>query len=399
MIASKVCFRTDVPWIIKFQQEGSLCAQHCLNALLQGEYFTAVDLASFAQQLDEAERERMAEGGTTTAEYQHFLQQPSSNMDDSGFFSIQVISRALEVWCLRLVPITSQEYLETSEHPTQEQAFICNFREHWLSIRKLGYQWFNLNSLLIGPELISDTYLSLFLAQLQQEGYSIYSVRGTVPECEADGILRITPAVQLERPKLISEVNKQREKDEGRSSDASTGGQSSQEDDPDLAEALRISRQENEMDDKSLQEALRLSMQGYLENNPQQGQDHTPESSGAIGSVPPSHTTQQTPSHPTKAPDPVDLDELRRRRQAFFERQQTDPESPDKRPPAEPAQDRPDPVENDVSPVDSLPDEDSSREEPAVSEMTEDEMLQAALKMSMEATQDTDQTQDTNSTS
>ena len=31
-------------------------------------------------------------------------------------------------------------------------------------------QWFNLNSLLTGPELISDTYLALFLAQLQQEG-------------------------------------------------------------------------------------------------------------------------------------------------------------------------------------------------------------------------------------
>lgn len=32
------------------------------------------------------------------------------------------------------------------------------------------FQWFNLNSLLTGPELISDTYLALFLAQLQQEG-------------------------------------------------------------------------------------------------------------------------------------------------------------------------------------------------------------------------------------
>lgn len=33
-----------------------------------------------------------------------------------------------------------------------------------------SFQWFNLNSLLTGPELISDTYLALFLAQLQQEG-------------------------------------------------------------------------------------------------------------------------------------------------------------------------------------------------------------------------------------
>lgn len=51
-----------------------------------------------------------------------------------------------------------------------QQAYICNFRQHWFCVRKLGNQWFNLNSLLTGPELISNTYLSLFLTQLQQEG-------------------------------------------------------------------------------------------------------------------------------------------------------------------------------------------------------------------------------------
>uniref|UniRef100_A0A8C5CYW9 ubiquitinyl hydrolase 1 n=1 Tax=Gadus morhua TaxID=8049 RepID=A0A8C5CYW9_GADMO len=122
------------------KQEGSLCAQHCLNNLLQGEYFTPVDLSSIAHQLDEEERMRMAEGGIASVEYRTFLQQPSGNLDDSGFFSIQ---------------------------------------------------WFNLNSLLTGPELISDTYLALFLAQLQQEGYSIFVIRGNLPECEAEQILGI----------------------------------------------------------------------------------------------------------------------------------------------------------------------------------------------------------------
>ena len=50
------------------------------------------------------------------------------------------------------------------------KAYVCNFREHWFTIRKIGNQWFNLNSLLTFPELISDTYLSLFLKQLQHEG-------------------------------------------------------------------------------------------------------------------------------------------------------------------------------------------------------------------------------------
>lgn len=60
--------------VLLLQQEGSLCAQHCLNNLLQGEYFTPVDLSSIAHQLDEEERMRMAEGGLLSEEYRTFLQ-------------------------------------------------------------------------------------------------------------------------------------------------------------------------------------------------------------------------------------------------------------------------------------------------------------------------------------
>jgi Ataxin-3 len=59
---------------ILFQQEGSLCAQHCLNALLQGSYFTAVDLATLANNLDEAERQQMAESGVESEEYRRFIE-------------------------------------------------------------------------------------------------------------------------------------------------------------------------------------------------------------------------------------------------------------------------------------------------------------------------------------
>uniref|UniRef100_A0A2K6U2K2 ubiquitinyl hydrolase 1 n=1 Tax=Saimiri boliviensis boliviensis TaxID=39432 RepID=A0A2K6U2K2_SAIBB len=116
------------------KQEGSLCAQHCLNNLFQGEYFSPVELASIAHQLDEEERMRMAEGGVTSEDYRAFLQQPSGNMDDTGFFSIQVITN--------------------------------------------------------GPELISDTYLALFLRKLQKEGYSVFVVKGDLPDCEADQLLQ-----------------------------------------------------------------------------------------------------------------------------------------------------------------------------------------------------------------
>nr|XP_036847766.1 ataxin-3 [Manis javanica] len=162
-------------WTLWLTQEGSLCAQHCLNNLLQGEYFSPVELSSIAHQLDEEERMRMAEGGVTSEDYRTFLQQPSGNMDDSGFFSIQVISNALKVWGLELILFNSPEYQRLRVDPINERSFICNYKEHWFTVRKLGKQWFNLNSLLTGPELISDTYLALFLAQLQQEVQALLS--------------------------------------------------------------------------------------------------------------------------------------------------------------------------------------------------------------------------------
>ncbi|KAF3422853.1 hypothetical protein E2986_00484 [Frieseomelitta varia] len=214
------------------KQEGFLCAQHCLNALLQGPYYNAVDLASLGHQMDEEERIRMAESGVDSEEYKLFLEQPSGNMDDSGYFSVQVISSALKVWGLELIPYNSTEsaaimaqndplylrsviilyyheqkksiYIMYFMHElsytkiytllhTQMKAYICNYKGHWFTIRKIGKQWFNLNSVLSGPELISDTYLSMYLAQLLQEGYSIFIVIGALPQCTADDILMKNP--------------------------------------------------------------------------------------------------------------------------------------------------------------------------------------------------------------
>jgi len=181
------------------KQEGSLCAQHCLNSLLQGAYFDAVSLSSIARELDEAERQTMAMGGNVNSpEYLAFLQQPSSNYDDSGYFSIQVICKALELWGLQMMQFNSQAAAETRQNPLAENAYICNQSNHWLTIRKFGKQWFNLNSVKMCPELVSDTYLSLLLAQLQQEGYSIFVIKGKLPDCEANLYLQHHNVTQAE---------------------------------------------------------------------------------------------------------------------------------------------------------------------------------------------------------
>ncbi|XP_076777487.1 ataxin-3 isoform X3 [Arvicanthis niloticus] len=292
------------------KQEGSLCAQHCLNNLLQGEYFSPVELSSIAHQLDEEERLRMAEGGVTSEDYRTFLQ-PSGNMDDSGFFSIQVISNALKVWGLELILFNSPEYQRLRIDPINERSFICNYKEHWFTVRKLGKQWFNLNSLLTGPELISDTYLALFLAQLQQEvcfclflGYSIFVVKGDLPDCEADQLLQMIKVQQMHRPKLIGEELAHLKEQSALKADlervleATDGPGMFDEDEDDLQRALAISRQEIDMEDEEadLRRAIQLSMQG-------------------------SSRTMCEDSPQTSSTD-LSSEELRKRREAYFEKQQ-----------------------------------------------------------------------------
>ncbi|XP_078418357.1 ataxin-3 isoform X5 [Cetorhinus maximus] len=207
-----------------------------------------------------------------------------------------------------------------------ERAFICNYKEHWFTVRKLGNQWFNLNSLLTGPELISDTYLALFLAQLQQEGYSIFVVRGELPECEADELLKRMRVVQRERPKLIGEEANQRTEfgqrvqnnDWEQAIDMSKSITNVlDEDDENLQRALTLSRQHMETEDEEadLRRAIHLSMQGFG-----QGTENSEVTSSQ-------NVAQSSRTNQTETPT---AEELRRRRQAYFERkQQVQPEISD----------------------------------------------------------------------
>ncbi|NWW22282.1 ATX3 protein, partial [Mystacornis crossleyi] len=345
-------------------QEGSLCAQHCLNNLLQGEYFSPVELSSIAQQLDEEERMRMAEGGVSSEEYRTFLQQqPSVNMDDSGFFSIQVISNALKVWGLELILFNSPEYQRLGIDPINEKSFICNYKEHWFTVRKLGKQWFNLNSLLMGPELISDTYLALFLAQLQQEGYSIFVVKGDLPDCEADQLLQMIRVQQMQRPKLIGEEAAQSRDQRLPRSDVDQaievnhpfdGTGMLDEDEENFQRALALSRQEIDMEDEEadLRRAIQLSMQGSRRS----------ELSGSLPqNVPQSSHSSQT--------DSLSSEELRRRRQAYFEKQQQQLQQQDQTPNLQ-----------DKATLSS-----STPEAGPGGDMSEEDMLQAAMNMSLES--------------
>lgn len=135
-------------------------------------------------------------------DYKQFLQQPSGNLDDTGYFSVQVISKALSLWTLDLIPLKSTDTIATQirVNPTLAQAYIFNMENHWFCIRRFKCDtkhsssqssseqnaFFNLDSLLSRPEYMSSTYLTEYLKQMQNEGYSIFVVSGEFPECSAE---------------------------------------------------------------------------------------------------------------------------------------------------------------------------------------------------------------------
>lgn len=134
-------------------------------------------------------------------------------MDDTGFFSVQVISRALSLWNLELIPMNSTDSYATQmrNDPTKAQAFIFNMDSHWFCVRRFAhiktesnvvakdsFAFFNLNSCLSKPEYMSSLYLTEYLKQMLHEGYSIFVVKGDLPECTAD----TNPPVMLQSSRL-----------------------------------------------------------------------------------------------------------------------------------------------------------------------------------------------------
>ncbi|CAG8680405.1 7783_t:CDS:2 [Funneliformis caledonium] len=194
------------------------------SVALDREYFTAVDLSEIASNLDQAEQAALREGISEEAEEniqnRNANSSSSQNMDDSGFFSVQVISHALKVWnivdyMIDIIPIGSEDGRIARIHPEDEIAYICNLHEHWFTLRKFGgisSRWYNLDSLFHGPKSISQTYLGMLLNQLENEGYSIFVVKGQLPSSQADEFAKSLPhpnlqGIQENQQQNVDEIN------------------------------------------------------------------------------------------------------------------------------------------------------------------------------------------------
>jgi len=74
-----------------------MCAQHALNAILQGQFFDPSQLAQIADEISEYERNEL---GISTQDAKNIS---SRHMDETGFFSLEVVDRALRACDMSLV--------------------------------------------------------------------------------------------------------------------------------------------------------------------------------------------------------------------------------------------------------------------------------------------------------
>ena len=197
------------------QQEGSMCAVHALNTLLQFPYWNPVSLAEIARELDRAENNL-----STNWAFGNY------NVREDGFYSVQAISKALQVHNLAL------EYFSSSVDPCSLNAFIFNSNLHWFTIRKIRGTWFNLNSMSAGPKIITEFNLQAMIGSLRQEGFTVFYVRGMIP-------VMSKPLIKDSKQFLLTVDQIRR-----------------------MAEENSRARKEEE---RQMQEALRRSMQGSVE--------------------------------------------------------------------------------------------------------------------------------------
>lgn len=127
-------------WVYHERQESLLCGQHCLNNLLQEGAWSPVDLADIAHGLDAQERQLYLtkDAASSQMERQHYLNESSGNVDESGNFSVEVLKTALLTRGVELLSWTGE--LARTADPLNEAAFIVNRSSHWFTIRRWAGQ-------------------------------------------------------------------------------------------------------------------------------------------------------------------------------------------------------------------------------------------------------------------
>eukprot|EP00750_Incisomonas_marina_P024005 INCI5076.10.p1 GENE.INCI5076.10~~INCI5076.10.p1 ORF type:complete len:252 (-),score=28.21 INCI5076.10:1850-2605(-) len=180
-------------WIYWEPQDRLNCAVHSCNSVLQTALFTQHNFECIARTLDDREKAAgVADGGAGGGSHNFTAA--------DGMFSIQVVIAALEqvglsVQFMRskahaiglLQPASRSPESEIEQAPcsslSQCHAIICNRKDHWIPLRRIHGQWYNLNSLSKqGPKKMSATRVLDSVEKVFSDAFTVCFVVGSV-EC------------------------------------------------------------------------------------------------------------------------------------------------------------------------------------------------------------------------
>ena len=83
---------------------------------------------------------------------------------------------------LDLPNIRQEGVMDIVSDVTNMEGFICNRDSHWFAIRNINGRFWNLNSTMDQPELISHFRLAAEIEALQRSGYSVFCVPTGLPD-------------------------------------------------------------------------------------------------------------------------------------------------------------------------------------------------------------------------
>ncbi|KAL0211366.1 hypothetical protein P9112_009664 [Eukaryota sp. TZLM1-RC] len=150
------------------RQRSALCAVHTVNNLLQAHVFNEIQFAEFAA--------AVTNSGISTTE---------DHVSLAGDFSTDVIAQALDVFGLWLVHLDSSnpEAVMISSDVNKANGYILNkANQHWLALRRVNNQWYELDSLKQNALTISPLMLELTIHEYKSRHYAVFIVCGEFPD-------------------------------------------------------------------------------------------------------------------------------------------------------------------------------------------------------------------------
>lgn len=169
------------------KQVAAMCAVHCVNNMLQGPVFQYADFGRVAQQLEREEARLL--GGTGMND--------GGQMRADGFFNVQVIQHVLTSRGFLIENCAGSEGLHANMDAAKETAFILNKNEHWFALRRIGAEWFDLNSCIKVPQHFNSADVRWHVGDAVKQGYTVFVVRGPFPPCDLENdAKKLVEAVQ-----------------------------------------------------------------------------------------------------------------------------------------------------------------------------------------------------------